>query len=235
MNSTMNSTINSTKNRTMTAIALAAAMLLANSAQADVGVSADIGTTGFGLHLSAPLQESLNARIGVNYLHYSYSGNTSDVDYDFKLKLTSLEALLDWFPTQSQFRVSAGLVYNGNQIDATGKSNNNGSYTLNGNTYNASNAGRLDGKVDFRNVAPYLGIGWGNALAKDKGWGFTSDLGVLFQGAPNTSLVNSGCSLGVTLCTRLDNDVAAENVKLRDKADSFKFYPVVRVGVSYKF
>jgi opacity protein-like surface antigen len=226
-----------TINSAMTALAMAAA-LLASPVQADVGVSADIGTTGFGLHLSAPLQENLNARIGVNYLHYSYNGNTSDVDYDFKLKLTSLEALLDWFPTQSQFRISTGLVYNGNKIDATGKSNSTGSYTLNGNTYNASNAGRLDGKVDFRKVAPYLGIGWGNALAKDKGWGFTSDLGVLFQGSPNTSLVNSGCNLpdlpGVS-CADLRNDVAAENVKLRDKADSFKFYPVVRVGVSYKF
>ena len=227
--------MNSTMNSTMKALALAAAMLVANSAQADVGVSADIGTTGFGLHLSAPLQENLNARIGVNYLHYSYNGNTSDVDYDFKLKLTSLEALLDWFPTQSQFRVSAGLVYNGNKIDATGKSNNNGTYTLNGNTYNASNAGRLDGKVDFRKVAPYLGIGWGNALANDKGWGFTSDLGVLFQGAPKTSLTNSGCTFSSIQCAQLATDVAAENVKLRDKADSFKFYPVVRIGVSYKF
>jgi hypothetical protein len=227
--------MNKAISNTVTGLALAAGMLLASAAQAQVGVSADIGTTGFGLHLSAPLQEHLNARIGVNYLNYSYSGNTSNVDYDFKLKLTSLEALLDWFPMQGPFRVSAGLVYNGNQIDAVGKSNNNGTYTLNGNTYNADNAGRIDGKVDFRKVAPYVGIGWGNALAKDKGWGFTSDLGVLFQGSPNTSLVSSGCTLDAALCTRLENDVAAENVKLRDKADSFKFYPVVRVGISYKF
>jgi opacity protein-like surface antigen len=217
------------------ALAVMSAMLLATSAQAEVGVSADIGTTGLGLRLSVPLQKNLHARIGFNYLHYSYSGNTSDVDYDFKLKLQTLEALLDWFPMASQFRVSAGLVYNGNQIDAVGKSNNTGSYTLNGNTYNASNAGRIDGQVDFRKAAPYLGIGWGNALAKDKGWGFTSDLGVLFQGSPKTSLTNSGCTFSNAQCAQLASDVAAENAKLRDEADSFKFYPVVRVGVSYKF
>jgi hypothetical protein len=200
-----------------------------------VGVSADIGTTGFGLHLSAPLQENLNARIGVNYLHYSYTGNTSDVDYDFKLKLTSLEALLDWFPMESQFRVSAGLIYNGNKVDATGKSNSTGKYKLGENEYSQNDIGRIDGKVDFRKVVPYLGIGWGNALAKDKGWGFTSDLGVILQGSPNTSLTNSECNLTASACEVLVTDVAAENVKLRDKADSFKFYPVVRVGVSYKF
>jgi opacity protein-like surface antigen len=219
----------------MKVLTLVAAMLLASSAQADVGVSADIGTTGFGLHLSAPLQENLNARIGVNYLHYSYTGNTSDVDYDFKLKLTSLEALLDWFPMESQFRVSAGLIYNGNKVDATGKSNSTGKYKLGENEYSQNDIGRIDGKVDFRKVVPYLGIGWGNALAKDKGWGFTSDLGVIFQGSPNTSLTNSECNLTASACEVLVTDVAAENVKLRDKADSFKFYPVVRVGVSYKF
>lgn len=217
------------------ALGCMSAMLFAASAQADVGVSADIGTTGLGLRLSVPLQQNLNARIGFNYLHYSYSGNTSDVDYDFKLKLQTLEALLDWHPMASHFRVSAGLVYNGNQVDAVGKSNSTGTYTLNGNTYNASNAGRIDGEVDFRKAAPYLGIGWGNALTNDKGWGFTSDLGVLFQGSPNTSLTNSGCTFSSAQCAQLATDVAAENVKLRDEADSFKFYPVVRVGVSYKF
>lgn len=222
-------------NNKIATFGLVAGMLLATSVQAQVGVTTDIGTTGFGVRLSVPVQENLNARIGFNYLNYSYSDNTRDVDYDLKLKLKSLEALLDWFPMQSQFRISAGLVYNDNQVNATGRSNSNGEYTINGNTYNATNAGRIDGNIDFRKVAPYLGIGWGNALATNKGWGFSSDLGVLFQGPPNTSLTNSGCTLPGDDCARLASDVSAENARLRDKADSFKFYPVVRIGVSYKF
>jgi hypothetical protein len=219
----------------ITTVALIAGMLLAASAQAEVGVTADIGTTGFGVRLSTPVQENLNARIGLNYLRYSYSQNTRDVDYDFKLKVQMFEALLDWFPMQSQFRVSAGLVYNGNQIESKGKPNNTGSYTLSGNTYNASNAGQIDGETDFRKVAPYLGIGWGNAMAKDKGWHFSSDLGVLFQGSPNTTLTNSGCTFPDAQCAQLKNDVAAENARLREETNSFRFYPVVRAGVSYKF
>jgi hypothetical protein len=222
-------------NNKIATFGLVAGMLLATSVQAQVGVTTDIGTTGFGVRLSVPVQENLNARIGFNYLNYSYSDNTRDVDYDLKLKLQSLEALLDWFPMQSEFRISAGLVYNDNQVNATGRSNSNGNYTFNGNTYNASNAGRIDGNIDFRKVAPYLGIGWGNALATNKGWGFSSDLGVLFQGSPNTSLTNSGCTLPGGECGNLRRDVSAENARLRDEADSFKFYPVVRVGVSYKF
>lgn len=214
---------------------LIASMFFFGAAQAQVAASGDIGTTGLGLHASLPLQANLNARIGVNYLNHSYSTSTNSVNYDFKLKLRTLDALLDWFPMGGAFRVSGGIVYDGNKIDAVGKSNNNGTYTVNGNTYTAANAGTINGRIDFRKAAPYLGIGWGNALAHDKGWGFSSDIGVLFQGAPTTSLANSGCTLPSSQCAQLKTDVAAENARLNDKVNSFKAYPVLRAGVSYKF
>jgi hypothetical protein len=186
-----------------------------------------------GVHLSVPVQPNVNARFGVNAMNYSYSDNTSDVDYDFKLKLQTFDALLDWFPAGGGFRLSGGVVYNGNKVDARARSNSTGSYTFNGRTYTAADAGTVNGRIDFRKAAPYLGIGWGNALAKDKGWGFSADLGVLFQGAPRTSMTSSGCTLPD--CSQLQSDITAENRKLNDEVDSFKAYPVIRFGVSYKF
>ncbi|WP_246860586.1 hypothetical protein [Noviherbaspirillum sp. UKPF54] len=212
-----------------------ASLFAASTASAEVGVTADLGSTGIGAHISVPVQPKLNARFGINALNYNYSTNANNVDYDFKLKLQTFDALLDWFPGDTQFRISGGVVYNGNKIDAVGMPNAIGSYTINGNTYTAANAGVINGKIDFRKVAPYLGIGWGNALAKDKGWGFSADLGVLFQGSPNTTLTNTGCTAPAAQCDQLATDVAAEQSKLADKASSFNAYPVVRVGVSYKF
>lgn len=214
---------------------LAAGMFGAGAAQSAVGVSADIGTTGVGAHLTVPLQSQLNSRFGFNYLDYSYSGSSSSVDYNFKMKLSTFDALLDWYPTTTGFRLTGGLVYNGNKITASAKPNAGGTYTFNGNTYTAAQAGKVDGKVDFRTVAPYLGIGWGNAVADDKGWGLLSDLGVMFQGSANTALSNSGCSASAQICSRLASDLAAENSKFDDKVNKFKLYPVLRVGVSYKF
>lgn len=200
---------------------------------AEFGTSIDLGTTGVGLHVTTPVAAKLNARFGVNFAKYSYDGNTSDVEYDLKLKLATVDALLDYHPFDSAFRISGGAVYNGSKIDAHGKPEA-GIYTINGKVYTSAAVGDLSGKIDFRKVAPYLGIGFGNAL-KEAGWNFGMDLGVTFQGSPKTELAANGCNFSVAGCAQLDRDVAAENVKLADEVDDYKFYPVLRVGVSYRF
>jgi len=216
---------------------LAAAMLAVPAiSHASPGITADMGTTGAGAHLAVPIANGVNARFGVNAMTYNYTTSTTDVKYDFKATLQTVDALLDFYPiTGSNFRVTGGAVLNGNKVSATGKATDTGTYTINGHTYTAADAGRIDGKVDFRSVAPYLGIGWGNAASARKGWSFSSDLGVLFQGSPRTSLANSGCTAPSSVCSQLASDVAAENADLKSKADNFKLYPVLRLGVGYRF
>lgn len=215
--------------------AVLVALAAANVAYAgDLAATVDLGTTGLGLHLTAPLAAQLNARVGLNYAKYSSTGNTSDVEYDFKLKLATVDALLDYHPFASGFRVTGGVIHNGNSIDVNARPNANGSYTINGRNYSAASVGQMRGDVEFRKVAPYLGIGWGNAV-QAAGWGFGMDLGVAFQGAPKTSLVSTGCTSLAAVCTMIANDVAAENAKLAEEVKDLKFYPVLRVGVSYRF
>lgn len=214
---------------------LLVALATAHAAHAgEIATTIGLGTTGLGLHLTTPLTAQLNARVGLNYANYSSSGNTSDVQYDFKLKLATVDALLDYHPFDSGFRVSGGIIHNGNSIDVNARPNANGSYTINGRNYSAASVGQMKGDVEFRKVAPYLGIGWGNAV-QAAGWGFGMDLGVAFQGAPRTRLVSTGCTALAAVCTMVANDVAAENDKLADEVKDLKFYPVLRVGVSYRF
>jgi hypothetical protein len=206
----------------------------AGSVQArDLAATLDLGTTGLGLHFTTPLAARLNGRIGLNVANFSYAASTSDMDYDFKLKLKTVDALLDYHPFGGVFRVTGGVVYNGNKIDARAKPNG-GTYTINTVTYSAAAVGDLSSKIDFRKAAPYLGIGWGNAL-RQAGWSFGTDLGIMFQGTPKTRLASENCTALPVLCSRLANDVAAENVKLGEEVKDFKLYPVIRVGVSYRF
>ena len=223
-------------------IALAAAALfsVAGAAHAApdlgaLGFSAGVGSTGVGAHVSYPIKPNLNARVGMNYLNYTYSGSSSQADYDFKMKLQTFDVLADYFPMDNGFRLTGGLVYNGNKIDVSVKSNDTSAYVLNGNTYSAAQAGAINGSIDFGKVAPYLGVGWGNAAAVKKGWGFTADLGVMFQGSPKSSLSNSGCTAPSAFCDQLAADVAAEKGNLDSKLSNLNSYPVVRIGASYRF
>ena len=205
------------------------------AAHADTGMTVSLGTTGAGLHISTQVGPKMNLRFGVNGLSNSQEGNTDDVDYDFKLKLSTVDALVDYFPMDGAFRISGGITYNGNKIEVNGRPSAGGTFTLNDHVYPASVVGSLNGQANFRNVAPYIGIGWGNAVAKDKGWGLSSDIGVLVQGSPKTALSNRGCTASAPICAQIATDVAAENRALQDETSDFKAYPVLRVGVSYKF
>lgn len=217
------------------ALPMLAALSFQGTAHAETGVTASVGTSGLGLHLSFPLKTSFNARVGVNGLTYKTDERADDVDYEFKLKLATVEALVDYFPMDGGFRISGGIAYNGSKAEASARPNSNGTYTFNGTTYAATTVGKVNGDFKFRKAAPYLGIGWGNAVAADKGWGFATDVGVLFQGSPKTTLSNSGCTASAAVCTQLASDIQAENRSFQDDVSDFKMQPILRVGISYKF
>ncbi len=226
------------KNKLAIASLLSAALLMSGASAEEMGVAVGVGTTGASFDYGYALQKDLGLRVGLNYLNYSTTVDTSDVNYDLKLKLQSVNFMIDWFPSDSGFHVSAALVQNGNKFTTSAKPKANLTYTVNGNTYNSTQAGKIDGDISFRSAAPYLGIGWGKITA-GKGWGFSSDLGVLFQGSPSSTLTNSGCTIGVVAgvdqCAKLATDIAAERVKLDDKLNNFRYYPVLRVAASYAF
>lgn len=222
--------------QTYTALAGAALLALAGTAQAQVAVTADIGTTGAGVHLVVPMESTLNGRFGVNGFSHDFSKTSGGVDYTIKGKLRTAEVLFDWYlMSASSFHLTGGLVYNNNQFDAKAGAGSLGKYTLNGNTYTAADIGVLSGRIDYRKAAPYFGIGWGNALDVSKHWNVSADLGAFYQGHPNVQLASIGCVTSKTVCNGIVTDVAAERLQLTKDVDQLKFYPVLRASIGYRF
>ena len=203
------------------------------AAWADVGVLLKAGTLGVGVDVSKGISETLAVRLQANALNYNRDITKSDVDYDADIKLKSAGLLLDWHPFSGTFRVSAGAYWNGNELSATGQPSG-GTYVINGVTYNSSDIGSLDGKIDFKSVAPYLGIGFGSAPKAGRGMTLSFDLGVLYQGEPNVGLTVV-CGPSVPNCNTLQSDVAAEQESLQHDLKDFKFYPIASFGIGYRF
>jgi hypothetical protein len=196
-----------------------------------VGVKA--GTLGAGLEIERALGDSFGARVGVNYFTYDYSGTEDDVSYNFDLNLQTVSLLLDWHPFKGTFRLSGGLMINGNDIDSTADLVPTESYNIGDSTFTAADLGTLTGKFDFNNVAPYLGLGWNTSFGSDRRWAFLCDLGVLFQGSPNVDLTSTG---GIQSNNPFFlSELAKEEQNLQDDLDEYKYYPVVAIGLSYVF
>jgi len=190
------------------------------------------GTAGVGAEAEMAISNSLGIRVGINYFTYSYSGTESNIDYDFDLDLLSAPILVDWHPFQGAFRISTGVYINGNEINAKGNPVGAGTFDVNGVTYTAAQVGSLKGKIDFNPVAPYLGFGWDTSFGKQKGFGFVFELGAFYQGRPEANLSVTG---PISSNTAFLNDLAQEEADLQKALDAFKIYPVVAIGVNYRF
>lgn len=218
----------------------AAALLLASGASAQVGITADLGTTGVGAHLVVPMESDLNGRFGINYFKHDFNKTSNHVDYALDGKLQTIDLLFDWYlRSGSNFRLTGGVLYNGTKLKAKGRPNAAGTFTLNGHNYSTKDVGMLVGSIDYRKAAPYVGIGWGNALGGAKGgqggWSLNADAGVFYMGNPHVKLGNSGCTTSSTVCSTIAKDVVVERVQLQDDADKLKVYPVLRASLAYGF
>ena len=207
----------------------------------DLALTADLGTSGIGTHLTVPIAPAngLEARFGINYLSgYKFNKNTAQISYDFKASLRTIDALLDWHLTRSAFRITGGLVYNDSVVNGIGVPSRVATFSFDNGRFSTAQIGKLFGHIDFNSIAPYLGIGW-SLPDSGRGWGFSSDLGVMYQGTPNSTLTFGGCSLpgaGCALVAKaLTPLLAAETKRLDDELRPYRFLPVLRIGVSYRF
>ena len=218
--------------------AFAAATMVAGAAQAQssTAFSLDLGSTGIGAYLSHRVASNVSARVGLHYLKGSFDDTVNAVDYEVTLKLLNVDLLADWYPiADSSFHLTGGAIYDGNEAHYRNKPVSNGVFTINGSQYSAAQFGVLNGGAEFRKLAPYVGIGWGDALAGAPGWHFTSDIGAFYQGRGNVTLASTGCVGNAVVCQALARDVAAERSRLEADNATPRFFPVLRAGVSYRF
>jgi hypothetical protein len=198
-----------------------------------LGISTRIGTLGIGVDVAKSITPHVNGRLGFNFGKIDVDRNDSGISYASQLNLSSVQLSGDYYPFSSNgFRVTGGLIAQSNKFSVTSKPSVNGSYTIDGKTYQTSDVGTLTGEYQYSNsIAPYLGIGIGKST--NAGFGFNADVGVMFAGAPKVSLNASNPTFNNNPITRtqLDNQVRQTENDLK----GFNLYPVLSIGLSYGF
>ena len=203
------------------------------AAPGDASIGLKAGTLGLGLELTMEAADKVNIRFGGNYFKVSREVDVEGNDYDLDLKLQSFTALADWYVADGSFRITGGVFLNQNGLKGTALASN--TYDIEDNTYTSAEVGILKADVGFKSVAPYLGIGWGNPLRDDSDWSFMADLGVVFAGKPSLDITSTGGALSND--PTLLADIAQTELDFNDSDELkyLKYYPVISVGLNYRF
>lgn len=213
------------------------------------GLGLRFGTAGFGIDYTYGINRFLDVRAGYHFGSYSDTFDEDGIDYDGELKISGASLMLDVKPFAGGFRISAGLFTGTPEFEL--KASGRNEYEIGDTTYDGNL--RLDGGIDLGSTAPYLGIGWGGTT-NGTGFGVSFDLGVMFTGSPDVSMVASGlaCEVGgnpacdptdenspgvinasadPTFQAELDKEIA----NIEDDAKDFKVWPVLMFGLHYRF
>ncbi|MET0120583.1 MAG: autotransporter domain-containing protein [Candidatus Thiodiazotropha sp. 6PLUC9] len=212
--------------------------LLQSRENQSVAAGLFMGTTGVGLALTVPVRnESLNFRTVMATMPYDTEEKLDDIEYDIDLDMFSIGALLDWHPMENGFRVSGGLF--SLQPDITATATPTEAVEIGNTTFSPDQVGTLKAEVDYsRNFAPYVGIGWGNAVKPGSKLSFSVDFGILFTDNPTVSIEADSAlaDSNPVLKAQLESEIAVEENRINsDDLDDFRYWPVVNFGVSYHF
>jgi len=193
-----------------------------------VGVKA--GTLGLGGEVVTDLLPYLNLRGSVQWMDLSLNLDLEDIEYNVDLDFLNPMLVVDWYPFHGSFRLSGGILFNGIEPALSGAPTE--SVEIGGQTYTPAEVGTLRGELEFGDVAPYVGIGWGNALSHDGRLRLALDLGVAFVGSPDVNLSATG-----TLASNeeFQRNLAQEEQDIEDDLEPFQFYPVLALSLTYRF
>ena len=211
-------------------------------------VSFKASTLGAGTDIATALGRHFAFRGSENTLDFDYSFSIDGVTYDSRFHLRSGGLSLDWFPLRRGIRISPGMTYIKNNLSAISSVPPGKYFELGSQGFINSVDDPLNGTASVvfpRKVAPMLTIGF-RSIVPGNGEGqrrlsFPAELGFAYTGAAKidvtlngTACTNEGC---FTFADNADaqDSLKAEIQKLNNRLESYPIYPIVSLGVAYRF
>jgi hypothetical protein len=171
-------------------------------------------------------------RVGGTLMPVKPEGTFSDLDFQVDLPSPLFTAGADLY-LLGGVRLLAGIMVGADQTDINGIYN--GTVNIGGQPYTASALGELNGQISSRNLAPFLGIGFGKTVGP--GVGLSFDIGGAFLGEPRLALSATGpCTTNPQCNTQLQQNLDREAASIQDDLNKYaKIYPMISLGLRVGF
>jgi hypothetical protein len=210
-----------------------------------LAIALNAGTLGGGIELATPLSPAFNLRVGADAISFHYPSNVDGLDYSTRLRLHSGRVTLDWFLHRGSFYLSPGIFYANNSGSALTSVPPGKLFELGDQPLINTVDDPINGTTSItypRRLAPMLTAGFGSLIPRDgRHLTFPVEFGVAFTGQPHmdvklngTACTNEGC-FDIAIDPTSQQDLAAENRKLNNNLKKLTVYPILTVGVAYRF
>ena len=217
---------------------------LFQSAINPASVSAEVGTLGYGASLGYSLNENTELQAGwaggdvADLFGGDFDAN--DINYDVDADFSNPYLGVQLRPANNWFTMGAGIIVPDNDIDVRAKAEG-ANFTIDNVDYNATQTGTLSGTMEHRNkLAPYGTIGFRPNITNN--FGLFGEIGAAYMGKTDATVTSSNPD---ALVNGLDSDGNTTQIKgsevanlaeqeLEDK-DYLEWFPIVKVGATYRF
>ncbi len=199
----------------------------------------NVSTLGIGGSVVGKIAPQLNGRVGVNAFGFDLTYEETLGSYDAEVDLFNITTALDYYPfKKSGFHTSIGVIYANNNADGVASASDIFDVNIGGLNFGVDDLVDVNAEVETsRNFAPYLGIGWGNPIARN--WGIWANVGVMFPGSPQVELAPNYKFDPDILPANLQQDIQdaldEEERAIEEELDRFNVYPIISVGLTYSF
>lgn len=222
---------------------------LFNKATHPGAISAEVGTLGYGGHITWGVNPKTDLVAGWNggeldfdadiggddsIINWKKVFNENMATYEgnlaFKADMNNPYLGVRLRPWANNFNVSTGVIFNDNKYELSLENNTPATYTIDGAPKNLDAGTKITVDAEYRNtVAPYLTIGF--APSSNKRWGFFGEVGAAYVGDLKTNV-----STNVDLATApQDLKDVVEDVEKEVQDANLKIHPIVKAGVTVRF
>lgn len=210
---------------------LSAGSAIAQSSEPGIAIGATAGTTGLGAEVQVKVGPIFTLRGSIDRLTHSQDETYDGVDYSGDLSFNTVGGFVDVHPLANGLLISGGAYMGDRDIDLSATPS--GPVEIGGQTYTPTQVGTLNGMIKLRDVAPFVGVGWDDTFHRRGRWGLRAIAGVAWSDEPEVALTSTGGTLS--------NDPAfqarlqTESQRITEETEGYGLFPVVQVGLNYKF